>query len=175
MVDILANAVRVIIEVVQRRHSETMSPMRPLGLFLLTGADGAGAIHIAQDVAETALGDSGAILRFEMSEYKEKYLITNLIGPPPAMVGYGPPGLLTESVRLNPNCVILLEGIDQAHLDAQWILLEIAKRGSIFDNFGRQVDFRGTILLMTIGAGVTPQSVILPDLFDLLDGLIDCG
>ena len=110
-----------------------------------------------------------------MSEYNEKYLITNLIGPPPAMVGYGPPGLLTESVRLNPNRVILLEGIDQAHMDAQRIVLAIAEQGSLFDNLGRQIDFRGTILLMTIGGGVQPQSVILPDLFDLLDGLIDCG
>jgi ATP-dependent Clp protease ATP-binding subunit ClpC len=175
MVDILANAVQHIVEVVQLRRSETASPMRPVAFFLLTGADGAEAIYIARAVAESAFENSGAVLWLEMSGYKERYLITTLIGPPPAMVGYGPPGVLTESVRLNPNRVILLEGIDQAHIDAQVILLEIAQRGALFDNFGRQIDFRGTILLMTIGAGVRPQSVILPDLLDLLDGLVDCG
>jgi ATP-dependent Clp protease ATP-binding subunit ClpA len=174
MVDILANAVRLIIEVVRQRRSETGRLIRPLGLFLLTGPNDAEAIHIARVVAESAFGDSGAVLRFEMSEYKEKYLITKLIGPPPAMVGFGPPGLLTEMIRLNPDRVILLEGIEQAHMDAQIIVLEIAQRGSLVDNFGRQVDFRETVLLMTIGAGVPSQSVILPDLFDLLDGSIDC-
>src|SRR5271165_2574440 len=163
MVDILAKAARLITEVVKRRRSEPERPMRPLGLFLLTGPESTEAIHIARVVAESALGDSEAVLRFEMSEYKEKYLITKLIGPPPAMVGFGPPGLLTETIRLNPERVIFLEGIEQAHLDAQRILLEIAQRGSLFDNYGRQVDFRATILLMTIGGGVPPRSVILPD------------
>ena len=175
MVDILSNAVRQIVEVVQLRRSETATPMRPLGVFLLTGTDGTEAIHIARAVAESAFGNSGPVLRFEMSEYKEKYLITKLIGPPPAMVGYGAPGLLTESVRLRPQQVILLERIEEAHADAQNILVAIAEQGSIVDNFGHHVDFRATILLMTIGAGVRPQSVILSDLFNLLDGLIDCG
>ena len=175
MLDIVENAARLITEVVQRRRSETGRPMQPLGLFLLTGPDGAAANHIARVVAESALGDSAVVLRFEMSEFKEKYLITKLIGPPPAMVGFGPPGLLTEAIRLNPEHVVLLERIEEAHPDAQRILLEIAQRGSLFDNYGRHVDFRGTVLLMTIAKGVPPQNVILPDLFGLLDGLIECG
>jgi ATP-dependent Clp protease ATP-binding subunit ClpC len=175
MVDILENAARLITEVVRRRRSDTGRPMRPLGLFLLTGPDGAAANHIAAVVAESVLGDSGAVLRFEMSQFKEKYLITKLIGPPPAMVGFGPPGLLTEAIRLNPEQVVLLERIEEAHTDAQNMLLAIAEQGSLFDSFGRHVDFRGAVLLMTTAKGIPPQNVILPDLFGLLDGLIECG
>jgi ATP-dependent Clp protease ATP-binding subunit ClpC len=98
-----------------------------------------------------------------------------LVGSPPGIVGYGPPGLLIESVRLRPRQVILLERIEEAHTDAQNMLLAIAEQGSLFDNFGRQIDFRGTVILMTTAGGVPPQSVILPDLLNLLDGLINCG
>jgi ATP-dependent Clp protease ATP-binding subunit ClpC len=175
MVDILENTARLITEVVQRRRSGTGRPTRPLGLFLLTGPDGAAANHIARVVAESVLGDSGVVLRFDMSEFKEKYLITKMIGPPPAMMGFGPPGLLTEAIRLNPEQVVLLERIEEAHTDAQNMVLGIAEQGSLVDSFGRHIDFGRTVLLMTIAKGVRPQNVILPDLFGLLDDLIECG
>jgi ATP-dependent Clp protease ATP-binding subunit ClpA len=91
-----------------------------------------------------------------MAEYQEKYQISYLIGPPPGIVGYGPPGLLPESVRLNPDQVILLERIEEAHTDAQRILLDLAERGIVMDNYGRDVDYRSTVLLTTTAAGVVP-------------------
>jgi ATP-dependent Clp protease ATP-binding subunit ClpC len=175
MEGIPAGIARRITEFVRRRRAEPQRPNRPLGLFLLAGPGGAGAIQVARAVAESTFGDSGAILRFDMAEYQEKYQISDLIGPPPGIVGYGAPGLLPESVRLNPDQIILLERIEEAHTDAQRILLDIAERGIVMDNYGRDVDYRSTVLLITTAAGVVPQDVILPELFELLDDVIDCG
>lgn len=175
MTEILDNAAGLITQVVRSRQYESGRHMRPLGLFLLSGPDSARAIHIARVVAQSVFGDSEAVIRFEMSDYKEKYLICKLVGSPPAIVGYGPPGLLIEPVRLSPQQVILLEMIEEAHTDAQNMLLAIAKQSFLVDNLSRQVNFRGVVILMTTEGGVPPQSVILPDLFDLLDCVIDCG
>jgi hypothetical protein len=110
-----------------------------------------------------------------MAGYKERHQVGLLVGPPPAMVGYGPPGHLPEPVRLRPDQVVLLERIEQAHADAQNLLLHIAERGPFIDNHGRDVDFRKTTILLTTDAGVAPREVIRPELFVLLDDVIDFG
>ncbi len=173
MDDLTEAAARRISEVVLRRRAEPRRPSRPLGLFLLAGAGETVAAIVARAVAESVLGDSRAILRFDMAEYGEKCRITDLVGPPPGIVGYGPPGLLTEPIRLDPDRVVLLERIDRAHPDAQNMLHQIAEEGSLVEARGRIVDFGRAVLLLTTGAGVCVERVLKPELLGLLDGVIN--
>jgi ATP-dependent Clp protease ATP-binding subunit ClpA len=167
------DAIRRIAGVVRRRRAGPRRPNRPLGRFLPIGPAEGVAIPIARRVAEALYGDPDALLRFDTAGYKDGRRIGLLVGPPPDFLGYGPPGLLIEPVRLRPEQVVLLDRIEKAHADAQNMLLQIAEEGSLCDNYGRHVDFRGTIVLVTTSAGVPTQGVIRPELFGLLDDVID--
>ena len=168
-------AIRRIDEIVRRRLAGAERPLQPLGFFLLAGPTEGEAIRVARGVAEALYSDPTALLRFDMAEYQEKRQIGLLVGPPPGIVGYGPPGQLPEPVRLRPEQVVLLERIEQAHADAQNVLLNIAEQAPFIDNFGREVSFRKALIMLTTEAGVVPREVIRPELFALLDDVIDFG
>ncbi len=168
-------AIRRIDEIVRRRLAGPERPLQPLGFFLLAGPTEGEAIRVAEGVAESLYGEPTALLRFDMAEYREKRQIGLLVGAPPGIVGYGPPGHLPEPVRFHPEQVVLLERIERAHADAQNVLLSIAEQAQFIDNFGREVSFRKALILLTTEAGVVPREVIRPDLFILLDDVIDFG
>ena len=123
---------------------------KPVGSFLFTGPTGVGKTEVAKQLAD-ALAVS--FLRFDMSEYMEKHTVSRLIGAPPGYVGYDQGGLLTEQVRKNPHCVLLLDEIEKAHPDLFNILLQVMDRATLTDNNGREADFRNVIVIMTSNAG----------------------
>ncbi len=160
-------AIRRIDEIVRPRLAGPERPIQPLGIFVLAGPTEREAIWVVMGLARALYGDVRAFLRLDMAEYTEKHQIGLLVGPPPGIVGYGPPGHLPEPIRLRPEQVVLLERIERVHADAQKILLHIAERAPFIDNFGREVGFRKTLMILTIEAGVVPREVIRPELFVL--------
>ncbi len=135
---------------IKRSRAGLSHPDRPIGSFLFMGPTGVGKTELARQTAEV-LGIS--FLRFDMSEYMEKHAVARLIGAPPGYVGFDQGGLLTESIRKNPHCVLLLDEIEKAHPDLFSILLQVMDHANLTDNTGRNADFRHVILIMTSNAG----------------------
>jgi len=125
---------------------------KPIGSFLFAGATGVGKTEVCKQLAN-CLGVE--LIRFDMSEYLESHTVSRLIGAPPGYVGYDQGGLLTDAVRKNPHCVVLLDEIEKAHSDVYNLLLQVMDHGSLTDNNGRKADFRNVIVVMTTNAGVT--------------------
>ncbi|GAK58772.1 ATP-dependent Clp protease ATP-binding subunit ClpA [Candidatus Vecturithrix granuli] len=125
-------------------------PDKPVGAFLFAGPTGVGKTEVARQLA-LVLGV--AFKRFDMSEYMEKHTVSRLIGAPPGYIGYDQGGLLTEAIRKNPHCVLLLDEIEKAHIDLFDILLQVMDHATLTDNTGREADFRNVILIMTTNAG----------------------
>ena len=125
-------------------------PDKPVGAFLFAGPTGVGKTEVAKQLA-ACLGIR--FTRFDMSEYMEKHAVSRLIGAPPGYVGYDQGGLLTETIRKNPHCVLLLDEIEKAHIDLFDILLQVMDHATLTDNTGREADFRNVILIMTSNAG----------------------
>ncbi|UYW99638.1 ATP-dependent Clp protease ATP-binding subunit [Lacticaseibacillus paracasei subsp. tolerans] len=128
---------------------------RPIGSFLFVGPTGVGKTELAKQLAKELFGSEDAMIRFDMSEYMEKFSVSKLIGSPPGYVGYEEAGQLTEKVRRNPYSLILLDEIEKAHPDVMNMFLQILDDGRLTDSQGRTVSFKDTIIIMTSNAGST--------------------
>jgi ATP-dependent Clp protease ATP-binding subunit ClpC len=147
-------AIRAISHAVRRSRSGLRNPRRPIGTFIFLGPTGVGKTLLARALAEFMFGDEDAIVVVDCSEYSEKFNVSRLVGAPPGYVGYEEGGQLTEKVRRRPYSVVLLDEIEKAHPDVFNILLQLMEEGRLTDSFGRKVDFRNTILIMTSNVGV---------------------
>jgi len=146
-------AIKQISKAVRRSRSGLQDPKRPTGCFVFAGPTGVGKTLLAKALAEFMFGDEDALIHIDMSEYMEKHNVSRLIGAPPGYVGYEEGGQLTEKIRRRPYAVILLDEIEKAHPDVFNMLLQVMEEGRLTDSFGRNVDFRNTILIMTTNAG----------------------
>ncbi|WP_448378485.1 ATP-dependent Clp protease ATP-binding subunit [Fervidobacterium sp.] len=146
-------AISAIARAIRRARSGLKDPRRPVGVFLFLGPTGVGKTELAKALAEYLFGDEKALVRFDMSEYMEKFSVSRLIGAPPGYVGYEEGGTLTEKVRRRPFSVILFDEIEKAHPDVFNILLQIMDDGRLTDSQGHVVDFRNTIIIMTSNIG----------------------
>ena len=146
-------AVAAVAKAVRRSRSGLKDPKRPTGSFIFAGPTGVGKTLLAKALAEFMFGDSDALVHIDMSEYMEKHNVSRLIGAPPGFVGYEEGGQLTEKIRRRPYAVVLFDEIEKAHPDVFNMLLQVMEEGRLTDSFGRNVDFRNTILIMTTNAG----------------------
>jgi len=146
-------AVKAVARAVRRSRSGLKDPKRPAGCFVFAGPTGVGKTLLAKSLAEFLFGDADALIQIDMSEYMEKHNVSRLIGAPPGYVGYEEGGQLTEKIRRRPYAVVLLDEIEKAHPDVFNTLLQVMEEGRLTDSFGRRVDFRNAILIMTTNAG----------------------
>ena len=146
-------AIRSISKAVRRSRSGLKDPKRPTGSFIFAGPTGVGKTLLAKVLAEFMFGDEDALIQIDMSEYMEKHNVSRLVGAPPGYVGYEEGGQLTEKIRRRPYSVVLLDEIEKAHPDVFNMLLQVMEEGRLTDSFGRNVDFRNTIVIMTTNAG----------------------
>jgi len=146
-------AIKQVAKAVRRSRSGLKDPRRPTGVFLFAGPTGVGKTLSAKTLAEFLFGDQDALIQIDMSEYMEKHNVSRLIGAPPGFVGYEEGGQLTEKIRRRPYAVVLLDEIEKAHPDVFNMLLQIMEEGHLTDSFGRKVDFKNTVLIMTTNAG----------------------
>ncbi len=146
-------AVSAVAKAVRRSRSGLKDPRRPTGCFIFAGPTGVGKTLLAKALAEYMFGDSDALVHIDMSEYMEKHNISRLIGAPPGYVGYEEGGQLTEKIRRRPYAVVLLDEVEKAHPDVFNMLLQVMEEGRLTDSFGRNVDFRNVILILTTNAG----------------------
>jgi ATP-dependent Clp protease ATP-binding subunit ClpC len=138
---------------VRRSRSGLKDPNRPMGSFVFLGPSGVGKTLLAKTLATFLFGDEEALITLDMSEYMEKHNVSRLIGAPPGYVGYEEGGQLTERVRRRPYAVVLLDEIEKAHQDVFNMLLQIMEEGRLTDSFGRNIDFKNTIMIMTSNIG----------------------
>ena len=157
------DAINAIAKSVRRSRSGLKDPRRPMGCFLFLGPTGVGKTHLAKQLANFMFGDEEALIQVDMSEYMEKHNASRLVGAPPGYVGYEEGGQLTEKVRRRPYSVVLLDEVEKAHSDIFNMLLQIMEEGRLTDSFGRNIDFRNVILIMTsnIGASVVKDQTSL--------------
>ncbi|MCX5716650.1 MAG: ATP-dependent Clp protease ATP-binding subunit [Candidatus Omnitrophica bacterium] len=146
-------AIASIAHAVRRSRAGIKDPKRPIGSFVFLGPTGVGKTLLAKVLAEYLFGDENAIIQLDMSEYMEKFNVSRLVGAPPGYVGYEEGGQLTEKVRRRPYSIILLDEIEKAHPDVFNLLLQILEEGRLTDSFGRKVDFKNTIMIMTSNIG----------------------
>ena len=146
-------AIEAIAHAVRRSRAGIKDPKRPIGSFVFLGPTGVGKTLLARALAEFMFGNEDSLLQLDMSEYMEKFNVSRLIGAPPGYVGYEEGGQLTERVRRRPYAVILLDEIEKAHPDVFNLLLQVFEEGRLTDSFGRKVDFRNTIIIMTSNVG----------------------
>ena len=146
-------AVVALCKALRRSRADLKDPKRPIGTFALLGPTGVGKTLLAKTLAEQMFGDAKSLVQLDMSEYMEKFNVSRLIGSPPGYVGYEEGGQLTEAVRRKPYCVVLFDEIEKAHPDVMNMLLQILEEGKLTDSFGRQVDFRNTVILLTSNVG----------------------
>ncbi len=147
------DAISAIARAVRRSRAGLKDPRRPMGTFLFLGPTGVGKTLLARALAEFMFGEEDALIQIDMSEYMEKHAVSRLVGAPPGYVGFEEGGQLTEKVRRRPYSVLLLDELEKAHHDIFNILLQIMEEGKITDSYGRKVDFRNTILIMTSNVG----------------------
>ena len=146
-------AITAIAHAVRRSRAGIKDPRRPIGSFIFLGPTGVGKTLLARALAEFMFGDEDALIQLDMTEYMEKFNVSRLIGAPPGYVGYEEGGQLTEKVRRRPYAVILLDEIEKAHPDVFNLLLQVFEDGRLTDSFGRKIDFRNTIMIMTSNVG----------------------
>ena len=142
-------AVEAVANALRRARAGLQDPNRPIGSFLFLGPTGVGKTELARALAEFLFDDERAMVRLDMSEYKERHTVARLIGAPPGYVGYDEGGQLTEAVRRRPYTVVLLDEIEKAHPEVFDVLLQVLDDGRLTDGQGRTVDFRNTVLIMT--------------------------
>jgi len=149
-------AIYAIAKAIRRSRSGLKDPRRPIGSFIFIGPTGCGKTLLAKALAKVMFGEEDALIQIDMSEYMEKHNVSRLIGAPPGYVGYEEGGQLTEKIRHRPYAVVLLDEIEKAHSDVFNMLLQVMEEGRLTDSFGRHIDFKNTILIMTsnIGADV---------------------
>ncbi len=146
-------AIMALTKAIRRARAGLKDPHRPIGSFIFLGPTGVGKTELARVLAEFLFENADALVRIDMSEYMEKFAVSRLIGAPPGYVGYEEGGQLTEKVRRHPYSVVLLDEIEKAHPDVFNILLQLLDDGSLTDSYGRKVDFRNTVIIMTSNAG----------------------
>jgi ATP-dependent Clp protease ATP-binding subunit ClpC len=146
-------AVKAVAKAIRRARSGLKDPKRPMGSFIFVGPSGVGKTLLSKALAEFMFGDEDALIQIDMSEYMEKHNVSRLIGAPPGYVGYEEGGQLTEKIRRRPYAVVLLDEIEKAHPDVFNMLLQIMEEGRLTDSFGRQIDFRNVVLIMTSNIG----------------------
>ncbi|MDK1032499.1 MAG: ATP-dependent Clp protease ATP-binding subunit, partial [Planctomycetia bacterium] len=146
-------AIEAIARCIRRSRSGLKDPRRPVGSFVFIGPTGVGKTLLAKALAEFLFGTEDALVQIDMSEYMEKHNASRLIGAPPGYVGYEEGGQLTERIRRRPYAVILFDEIEKAHADVYNTLLQIMEEGQLTDSFGRRVDFRNCVLIMTSNIG----------------------
>ncbi len=146
-------AVAAVSKAVRRSRSGMKDPNRPMGCFIFLGPSGVGKTLLAKALAEFMFGDENALVQLDMSEFMEKHNVSRLVGAPPGYVGYEEGGQLTERIRRRPYAVVLLDEIEKAHSDVYNMLLQIMDEGRLTDSFGRNVDFKNTVLIMTSNIG----------------------
>ncbi len=146
-------ALTAIARAVRRSRAGIKDPRRPIGSFVFLGPTGVGKTLLARGLAEFLFGDEEALIQLDMSEYMEKFNISRLVGAPPGYVGYEEGGQLSERIRRRPYSVVLLDEIEKAHPDVFNLLLQVLEDGRLTDSFGRKVDFRNTVLIMTSNLG----------------------
>ncbi|WP_028844860.1 ATP-dependent Clp protease ATP-binding subunit [Thermodesulfovibrio thiophilus] len=156
-------AIKSVSKAIRRSRAGLKTKNRPIGSFFFLGPTGVGKTELAKVLAEFMFNDETALIKFDMSEYMEKFNVSKLIGAPPGYVGYEEGGQLTEKIRKRPYAVILFDEIEKAHPDVFNLLLQILDEGVLTDSFGRKVDFRNTIIIMTsnIGARLIEKSTPL--------------
>jgi ATP-dependent Clp protease ATP-binding subunit ClpC len=148
-------AVVAISKALRRSRADLKDPRRPIGSFLFLGPTGVGKTYLARHLAEFMFGDADALIQIDMSEYMEKFTSSRLIGSPPGYVGYEEGGQLSEAVRRRPYSVVLFDEVEKAHPDVMNLLLQILEEGMVTDSFGRKIDFRNTIIILTSNVGAT--------------------
>jgi len=146
-------AIEAISRAIRRSRAGLKDPRRPIGSFIFSGPTGVGKTELARALAEFLFADRDAMIRVDMSEYMEKFSVSRLIGAPPGYVGYEDSGALTKAVRRRPYSVVLLDEIEKAHPDVFNILLQVLDEGHLTDNYGRVIDFKNTVLIMTSNLG----------------------
>jgi ATP-dependent Clp protease ATP-binding subunit ClpC len=147
------DGITLIAKAIRKSRSGLKDPNRPMGSFLFLGPTGVGKTLLAKAIAEFMFGDSDSLIYLDMSEYMEKHTVSRLVGAPPGYVGYEEGGQLTEKVRRKPYAVVLFDEVEKAHGDVFNMLLQIMEEGRLTDSFGRQVDFRNTIVILTSNIG----------------------
>ncbi|MDR2435721.1 MAG: ATP-dependent Clp protease ATP-binding subunit [Puniceicoccales bacterium] len=146
-------AVDCVSRAIRRSRADLKDPNRPIGSFMFLGPTGVGKTHLAKMLAEQIFGNGDAVVQIDMSEYMEKHTVSRIIGSPPGYIGHDEGGQLTEIVRRKPYAVVLFDEIEKAHPDVVQILLQVLEDGCLTDSFGRKVDFKNTILIMTSNVG----------------------
>ncbi|NUQ67893.1 MAG: ATP-dependent Clp protease ATP-binding subunit [Phycisphaerales bacterium] len=146
-------AIKTVAKAIRRARAGLKDPKRPMGSFIFVGPSGVGKTLLSKALAEFLFGDEEALVHLDMSEYMEKHNVSRLVGAPPGYVGYEEGGQLTEKIRRRPYSVILLDEVEKAHPDVFNMLLQIMEEGRLTDSFGRNVDFRNCVLIMTSNLG----------------------
>jgi ATP-dependent Clp protease ATP-binding subunit ClpC len=146
-------AIKALARSIRRSRAGLKDPNRPIGSFIFCGPTGVGKTELARSLAKFLFADAQALIRVDMSEYMEKFSVSRLIGAPPGYVGYEDSGTLTKAVRRKPYSVVLLDEIEKAHPDVFNILLQVLDEGHLTDNYGRVIDFKNTVVIMTSNVG----------------------
>ena len=146
-------AIATLVKAIQRSRVGLKDPNKPIGTFMFLGPTGVGKTHLAKELAKLMFGSADALIRIDMSEYMEKFTVSRLVGAPPGYAGYEEGGQLTEKVRRKPYSIVLLDEIEEAHPDVFNILLQVMDEGRLTDSYGRTVDFKNTIVIMTSNIG----------------------
>ncbi len=146
-------AIEAIAKAIRRSRAGLKDPHRPIGTFIFSGPTGVGKTELARALARFLFADEQALIRVDMSEYMEKFSVSRLIGAPPGYVGYDDSGALTKAVRRKPYSVVLLDEIEKAHPDVFNVLLQVLDEGHLTDNYGRVIDFKNTVVIMTSNVG----------------------
>jgi ATP-dependent Clp protease ATP-binding subunit ClpC len=147
------DAITAVSRAIRRSRAGLKDPNRPIGSFIFSGPTGVGKTELARALAKFLFADASALIRVDMSEYMEKFSVSRLIGAPPGYVGYEESGTLTKAVRRKPYSVVLLDEIEKAHPDVFNLLLQVLDEGHLTDNYGRQIDFKNTVVIMTSNVG----------------------
>ncbi len=167
------DAISTVCRAIRRSRADIKDPNRPIGAFLFLGPTGVGKTLLAKRLAIDMFGGEDALIQVDMSEYMEKFAVSRMTGSPPGYVGHEEGGQLTEQVRQRPYCVVLFDEIEKAHPDVMNLLLQILEEGRLTDSFGRKIDFRNTIIIMTsnLGADLIRRSTEVG--FGAQEGMLD--